>query len=141
MLTFFTDINYWALLVSAIATMILGMIWYNPNVFGSAWMRLSGIVMPSKEEMKQKGMTASYILAFIGAIVTSIIISHMLTWTGAVSITDGLLLSFIVWIGFIATSMLGSVLWEGKPWTLYILNAGYQLVSFALTSIILILWK
>lgn len=35
------DVNYLAVLVSAIASMVLGMIWYNPSVFGNTWMKLS----------------------------------------------------------------------------------------------------
>ena len=35
-------INYWAVLVAAVAYMILGAIWYSPILFGSAWMRLIG---------------------------------------------------------------------------------------------------
>lgn len=141
MLTFFTDLNYWAIIVASISNMILGMIWYNPSVFGSAWMRMSGIKMPSKEEMKNMNMSGYYFAAFIGALVTGTILAHFISWTGAASIVDGLVLSSIIWVGFIATSLLAGVLWEGKPIALYFLNSLYYLVAYAIMSVILVLWN
>ena len=38
----FAGINFWAVLVSAIATMVIGFLWYSPILFANPWMRLMG---------------------------------------------------------------------------------------------------
>src|SRR3989344_3541804 len=42
------------------------------------------------------------------------------------------------WIGFVAPAMLGQVLWEQKPFSLYLINVGYWLVSFVAMAIVLL---
>jgi len=53
-------------------------------------------------------------------------------WIGAVE------LGIWSWIGFVAPAMLGQVLWEQKPFSLYLINAGYWLVSFIAMAIVLL---
>ena len=38
----FTGINPWAVLVAAVATMVIGFLWYSPILFARPWMRLMG---------------------------------------------------------------------------------------------------
>jgi hypothetical protein len=42
------------------------------------------------------------------------------------------------WLGFIATTSLGMVLWEGKSWKLYAINIGYYFVTFIIGGLFLL---
>ncbi len=134
------DINYWAVLVSAIVSMIIGMIWYNPSVFGSIWMKGIGKNEKDMQKDKEKGMAWRYIFALISSLVMSFILAHVVDYTEAVSIGRGLEAGFWIWLGFIATTMTGMVLWEGKPWKVYFINAGFYLVSLIIQGSILAVW-
>ena len=46
--------NWLALIVAAISTLAVGFVWYNPKVFGTAWMKEVGMT----EEDAQKGNMA-----------------------------------------------------------------------------------
>ena len=66
------DFGHMALsaLAAALSTFIVGFIWYNPKVFGTAWMKAEGLT----EEQLRKGNMAkifglSFILAFIASFV------------------------------------------------------------------------
>ncbi|HSX25238.1 MAG TPA: DUF1761 domain-containing protein, partial [Candidatus Andersenbacteria bacterium] len=59
---------------------------------------------------------------------------------GAISLSDGVMIGFFAWLGFAAPLLLGSVLWEGKSYKLYTLNAGYNLVQFVIIGAIVTLW-
>ncbi len=37
------DINYWAVLVAAVVSMVIGALWYSPVLFGKLWMKYSGL--------------------------------------------------------------------------------------------------
>ncbi len=135
------SVNYWAVLVAAIANMVIGMLWYSKAVFGSAWMQLIGMTEKKMKEAHKKGMAARMIVMFISALVIAYVTAHFVAYAGAVDIMGGLELGFWLWLGYVATIMLGIVLWEGKPVKLYVINAGYWLVTLLIMSSILAVWQ
>ena len=134
------DINYWAILVSAVASFILGYLWYSPLLFGKPWMKMMGFTHQSMEEAKKKGMVKLYLGNFIATLIMVYILSHFVDYAQAKTITDGLQLGLWVWLGFIATLLFGSLLWEGKPFKLFLINSGYRLVELLIVASILSAW-
>ena len=64
----------------------------------------------------------------------------MIVNLGAATLVEGFVVAFLLWLGFIATSMLNSVIWEGKPVELYTIGIGHYLVVFLAMSAILVFW-
>ena len=134
------SINYWAVLVAAIAQMVLGALWYGP-LFGKPWMRMTA----AKAE---GGAGKSYGLMFVGALLMAWVLAHAIAYagsyifaaTGWYGACAGIMVGFMNWLGFIAPVTLGPVLWEGKPWKLWALNAGYYLVGLCIMGAILAAW-
>ncbi|MEK6955996.1 MAG: DUF1761 domain-containing protein, partial [Nanoarchaeota archaeon] len=54
---------------------------------------------------------------------------------------NGAKLALWIWIGFVATVTLSSVLWENKSYKLYLLNNGYNVVNMVVMAVILTLWQ
>jgi hypothetical protein len=132
-------VNYFAVLVAAIAAMVLGALWYSPLLFGKLWMALSGLGEKKLNDMKAKGMTKGYVLGFL----SNLVMAYVLAWViglGGVNIQNGLMISALAWLGFLATSSLGGVLWEGKSPKLYLLNAAHSLTSMLIMGAILGAW-
>ena len=134
------DINYLAVLVAGAVSMALGAFWYSPAAFGKMWMQLSGLTEASMDEAKKKGMSKLYGIAFIGSLVMSYVLAHFVDYAEATTVSDGLQIGFWTWLGFSATLRLGSVLWEGKPVKLYILNTAYDLINLLVMGAILAVW-
>ena len=132
-------INYFAVVVSAIASMAIGFIWYSPVLFGKAWMKLSNID-PKKMAEANKHMAKMYSISFVAAIVTAVVLSLFLDYALAATALEALLVGFFAWLGFVATTLISSVLFEGKPWAAFLINSGYQLASLLTMSLILTLW-
>jgi hypothetical protein len=132
-------VNYFAVVASAIAAMVLGYLWFGP-LFGKQWAHMSGVSM----ERMQKGGMSSYLIMFAGALLMAFVMSHSLifasSYLGEVGISAGLMSGFWNWLGFVAPVSLGIVLWESKPWKLWAINAGYYLVVLCVMGIILSLW-
>ena len=132
-------INYLAVLVAAIASMALGMLWYGP-LFGKLWMKLSGITPQSMKKMKLTPK-AAMTLGFIGTLVTAYVLSHFVdllsvtTWSGAAQF------AFWAWLGLVAPVQLGAYLWEGKPFKLFVLNTAYNLVVLIVMTGIVAVWQ
>ncbi len=134
------SINYWAVLASAIASMVIGFLWYGP-LFGKLWMQLSGMTDKKLKDAKKKGMGKTYAIAFLSTLVMSFVLAHFIDYVEATRITDALQLAFWLWLGFIATVQLGSILWEGKPVKLYLINVAHYLAALAVMASILAVWQ
>ncbi len=133
-------INYLAVLLAAIASMVLGFLWYGP-IFGKKWIALMRFTPEHMAAAKKKGMGKQYSLMMLGALLMSYILAHAVIFANTYLMTSGagagISVGVLNWLGFIAPVTLGSVLWEGKSWTLWTLNAGYYLVSLMIMGAIL----
>ena len=136
-------INYAAVLVAALASQVIGFVWYGP-LFGKTWMKLSGVTPDKIDAAKASGMGKTYLLAALGSLVMSYVLAHALIFAAAYfkmnGLSAGLMSGFWNWLGFIAPVTLGAVLWEGKPWALWALLNSYYLVSLLVMGVILSLW-
>ncbi len=133
-------INYWAILVCGIASMVLGSLWYGP-VFGKLWVKLSGH-SPQKD---QGGHIHLYLLSFLSALVMAYVLAHSIVFAESYmkvsGVSAGLQGGFYNWLGFVVPVTLSTVLWDGKPWKLWVLNSSYYLIQLLIFGVILALWK
>jgi len=132
------NINLWAVLVAALVYMVIGMVWYSPLLFGNKWLVLMNKTPKDIKKMR-KSATRAYLLSVVVALVMSYLLAQLLALT-VPSYVHGLLLAVMIWIGFVATMQLNSVLYEQKPFGLYLINSGYVLVSLLVMSLILVAW-
>jgi hypothetical protein len=137
-------INYLAVLAAAIANMVIGSLWFGP-LFGNTWVELSGFTPEHMEAAKKRGMAKIYLIASAGSLVMSFVLAHALVFASAYfkmgGAPAGLMSGFWNWLGFVAPVTLGAVLWEGKPWKLWVLTNGYYLATLLVMGVILALWK
>ena len=133
-------INYWAVIVAAVAQMVVGSLWYGP-LFGKVWMVGMGFTMEKMEEMKKQGMGALYAVQAVGSLIAVYVLAHFVDYLVVTTVGGAVRLAFWVWLGFFATTALGQVLWEGKSKTLYYVNVGYHLVNLIIATSILAVWR
>lgn len=125
-------VNYTAVVVAAVASFVVGWLWYGP-LFGKTWMKLTGKTsMGNKDEMPQ-----SMAIMFVGTLVTAWVLSAFLQLTGSTTLQAALPVALWAWLGFQAPEALGVVLWEGKSWNLFFLNAAEKLVSLLVIAAVL----
>ncbi len=132
-------VNLVAVLVSGIISMFIGFLWYGP-LFGKIWMKLMNFDKKKMDEAKKKGMGTNYFIAFLGTLVMSYILAVFVGYFGASTFSQGMMLGFLVWLGFFVTKSLGMVLWESKPAKLFFLNIFHDLVVLLIVSGILAVW-
>src|SRR3989344_71028 len=120
-------VNVAAVFAAGIVATILGFLWDGPP-FGKQWMKLTGKKMEDMGGGKDK-MPLYALGGLIGALVTAFVLAALIGSLGAFVLADALIVAVAAWIGFQATILYGDVLWDNKPVGLFILNAGYQLVS------------
>jgi len=132
------DVNYLALFLAAVSSMVVGSIWYMPAVFGKAWMRLSGVKM-QKMGGSQAGMT--YGLTFVASLVTAFVLAHVSfianKFYGNSFLSDTVQTAFWLWLGFTAARILVHDLFEFRWKKLTLLNSAHELVTVLVMALII----
>lgn len=133
------ELNMMAVIAAAVVNIVLGFLWYGP-LFGKEWMKLMGITEKMKKEGMKRPMGKTYAVMAVSALIMSYVLGNFVDYVGATTFGAGIMLGATLWIGFFATSMVGSVLWENKPVKLYMLNTLYYLVALSLMAGIQAVW-
>ena len=131
-------INYPAVLVAAILHWILGAVWY--GVFSNKFIELMAWTPAQLAAIESQSHTRDYILAFVSSLVLVYILAHFLQYTKATNAAGGLQTAFWLWLGFIVTTQLPTVIFEGRKPGLYLLSIGYQFVACMAAGALLAVW-
>ncbi len=142
------SINMWAVLVSGVASFILGFVWYGP-LFGKQYMRMQGTTPEEANRMMQdpkfkNKMMLNYAFTFILALVTVFVLAHGIIFTEAYFVTSGITCGIAVavfaWLGFFVPATTNLVFFDKKKWDWWFLVNGYYLIQLILIGTILSLW-
>ena len=138
----FAGINFLAVFVAAIASMVLGFLWYSPMLFARPWTRLMGIDPNDKVKLAemQKGAGKLYGMAFVASVVSAFVLAKIIAISTVITILYGMKVGFAVWLGFVVTVQLTGVLFAKQPTKLFLINTGYQLVCYLAMGAILAKW-
>lgn len=134
----FHPVNNLAILVSGILLWVLGAIWYSPALFAKPWMALLGI---KKEEGKRDGLLLGMTASFIGDLILSFVLAHIIMWSHTTGYARGGVAGVLVWMGFIAAPSLPQGLYEKRPFKLFAINGGYWLVGLFIVGGVLSVWR
>ncbi len=127
------QVNLMAVVISAIAAMVVGFLWYGP-LFGKTWMKLTGMAMTAESKKQAPKM---YGVMFVGAIIEAYVLSHFVHYAGAYTLVDGAKTGLWAWLGFVAPVMLGNYMFTKKPMHLYVLDAGFALANLLVMGAII----
>lgn len=133
-------INYPAVLVAAIVHFIIGGLWYG-LIFGNLFLRLIEWTPAQLQQIQSQNHVMEYVIAFICSLVLVYILAHFVQYTKAKGFAGGMQTAAWLWLGFVATTQLATVIFEQRRLGLYLLNVGYQLVAGLICGGILAAWK
>lgn len=138
----FMDVNLWSVLVAAIATMIVGFLWYSPLLFARPWMVAMGYDPEDKAKIQEMRKSAgkSYALAFVASLVAAFVLGKIIEVTTVDTAIYGMKIGLAMWLGFVTTVQLTAKLFGNQPTKLYLINTGYQLVCYLAMGAILAAW-
>ena len=128
--------------VAAVATMIIGFLWYSPLLFARPWMRAMGYDPDDKAKLAemQKGAGLMYAGAMLASLMSAFVLAKIVEITTVNTALYGMKVAFAIWLGFVTTVQFTAFLFERKPFQLYAINTGYQLVCYLAMGAILALW-
>lgn len=132
-------INYPAVLVAAILHWILGAVWY--GIFSNKFIELMAWTPAQLQAIESQNHAKEYVLAFLSSLVLAYVLAHFVQYTKATNLAGGLQTAFWAWLGFIVTTQLPTVIFEGRNPGIYLLSIGYQFVACMAAGALLATWK
>lgn len=141
----FGSINWLAVVVCVIVSMISGTIWYNPKTFFPIWWK--GIGKREGEEPGMAGnMGMTWTLTVLSSLVQAIFMALLVTALGDVlgdgpTLMTGITTGFVLWLGFVAPTSLVNKLFAGHGLQVWAIEIGNHLINFVLFGAILGAWR
>lgn len=130
-------VNYIAVVVAAVVALVIGFIWYSPRVFGNRWMAYLGTTQAQLGNPGPTGMAVGVVASLLNAWVLAVLSLNL----GGKSLTDGVLLGLLAWLGFMATITAAQISFEKKPWGLWVLNNAHNLLVQVIMGAIVTAWR
>jgi hypothetical protein len=128
--------NLPAVVVAALITFALGGLWYSPLLFGPAWMRECGL---TEEQTRRAPMARTFGLSALAALVMAF---NLAAFVGPkASLSFGLFAGAAAGLGWVAMSMGVTDLFEQRSLKRWLINSGYQVLSYTLMGGLLGVWK
>lgn len=126
------DINWLAVLVAAVVTFVLGGVWYGP-LFGKVWRVAEGQTEPQPGQQKHPAVVygLSFVLMLVAAAVLAVAIGR------DADLTRAIVVGLVVGVGWVSTSFGVNYLFAGRRLALFAVDAGYNVVLFALMGLII----
>ncbi|HVW23625.1 MAG TPA: DUF1761 domain-containing protein [Candidatus Saccharimonadales bacterium] len=124
------DINWWGVILGAVATMLIGAIYYSPWLLEAAWMKSAKV---DKKRFEKDRVTVMPLVAVVALLVSfmvayfSFLFHAFFQYSWLVSSIDAALL---LWIGFSATTVVVHGVLEQKSRQLIYITIGNRLLSY-----------
>jgi Protein of unknown function (DUF1761) len=130
------EVNYVAVLVAALASFLVGAVWYSPVLFANSWMAENGKTMASVKGASPP-MAQLYATAFVTALIAALAMAGLLVTMQHHGLETGIKRGFAAGVCWVAMCFGSSYAFEGKSLRHWAINAGYYVVQFTVMGAIL----
>lgn len=131
----FSDLHWLAVVVASAIFMVIGSFWYSPMGFGKAWAKALG-----KKSGDMGDANLGYGVTTVGALVQSFVLANLVRDIGLTTASEGLMLGFAIWLGFMLFVMAGDTIFSGRSMVIGKINSGYYLVVLLINGALLATW-
>ncbi len=123
------------IVLSIVASMVIGGLWYSPLLFGPLWMREIGL---TEEKMRNSRTTPMQAMSFAIAlgIVFALLMNVLFTWIGVRTIGQGALLGGACAVTFYAVPVLIHGVFEDASKKVWLIYAAHEVLLAVITGAI-----
>jgi hypothetical protein len=135
-------VNILSVLTGAVVAWLFGAVYY--TTLGRAWMAAQGKTAEScKAEFAAKSGLAKFapfVLSFVGALITGVVIYGILTHSGLWSLRAGMITGAFCWVGFVLTTVTVNNAYAGRKVMLTVIDAAHWLGALVIIGGIVGAW-
>jgi hypothetical protein len=126
------EVNYLAVVIAAVASFLLGGLWYSNVLFGKAWQREAGV---TDEQLKNGNMAKIFGLSLVLSLLAAWVFALFLGPRPPVAL--GLGAGFSAGLCWVAASFGINYLFERRSFRLFLINGGYHTLQFTIIGLTL----
>ena len=130
------QINWIAVLVVTLIYFAIVFFWYFPKAFGNLWLKLVG-----KESEPKSKIIRDTLIMIPTSFITVLIIDIMMDLTGMNDAVSALLLTFLLWVGFVGIIGINQNNFNDRGMKLFLIEYMVYLVGFLISGLILAIWQ
>jgi|GEM_PF-1022965 hypothetical protein len=119
------QIELFSVFIAAVLYVIIGAVWYSKYLCGPAWLKLCRM-----KESEMKHHKINILWSFLVGFVIAYFLAFFEASLEITTVTDGMFVAFCFWLGFVATTQIGAVIWCKTPFKFFLINTGCKLLSF-----------
>lgn len=129
-------LNIPAIIVAAVLAFVIGGLWYSPLLFAKAWMREAGL---DEARTRNANMARVFGLSLLASLVMAFNLAAFIGPKG--SLTFGLLAGAATGIGWVSMSLGVIYLFEQRSLKLWLINSGYQVLTYTVMGGVIGVWR
>ena len=131
------QVNWLAVTLATLSSMVVGSIWYSRRVLGTAWIKLAKV----NEKTMQKGAGAAIAITAVVSFLTAYILAHVSFLSNSFFhhsfLQDALATAFWLWLGLTAARIITHDVFEHRPWKLTLLTISHEFVTLMVMAAII----
>jgi len=132
------DIHLVPILIGAIIDVFLSALWFNaPFLFANPWLKA---IQKPKDQVASDFSPLKIVYALITALLLSFGLSVLLQWAGISGLLPAAVLGALAGLSVAISRSSVRAVFEGRPLSLLLINAGHDMVTCTSVSTILALW-
>ena len=138
------NLNYWPVLVAALASFAFGAVWY--RTLSRQWMAAAGLSAADMEKRKAAmgAVPLPYVIALVALLIMAWMFAGVLTHLArsgmVVGLRAGVISGFFLWFGFVMTTLAVNHAFQGARRSLTLLDGGHWLGVLLVQGAILGWW-
>ncbi len=127
------SVNWLALVISIVWSLVLGMFWYSPKVFFRIWQKAEGI---TDEMMASASPGKSMFVGMIANAVSIYVLGVILHMLEAESVLMGVGVSALISVGLITATQINNGSFRLTKPVVYFIDGGYRLLMLVGSGIL-----
>jgi hypothetical protein len=128
-------VNWVGVIVGNIALLVIGFVWFMPQVFGNRWIAYMG----RPGEQLRPG--PEFILSILSGTLNSFVMAVLALNLKATTAGDGIVLGLVVWAGFFLSYMTANTVFAKRSWGLWAIDVGHALIAQVVLAVIVTLLR
>lgn len=130
-------VNWLAVLLAGLSSLVVGSIWYAKPVFGNLWIKLAKIDEKKMAKNPARPIAISTLLSLLAAFVIAHVAGLSNAFYDASALSAALTTAFWLWLGISATTVVIHDIFDNKSWKLSFLTVGHQFFSLMAMGLII----
>ena len=126
-------VNWVGVIVGNVALLVIGFVWFMPQVFGNRWIAYMG------RPGEQLTPGPDFILSILSGTLNSFVMAVLALNLKASTAGDGVLLGLVVFAGFFLSYMTANTVFAKRSWGLWAIDVGHALIAQVVLAVIVTL--